>query len=118
MAKLISEMTAQQAGEVCCGEMMRRGYSPSHLMVLGVGDKVQIVLDVIANPDGWGWSKGFILDWGEIDPDLLQRDFEVWKASMRQRMNGGDPPPIVKEAVRRFGALAVEDALAARVGLG
>lgn len=117
MAKLIAEMSAERAGEVCCGVMMQRGYSPVHLSVLPGGDYVQIAMDVIENPNGWGWVKGFHLRMGEIDPDILQRDFETWKMQMRHALANGEPPDICKEAIRRFGTDAVERALAPMVGL-
>jgi len=117
MAKLIAEMVAERAGEVCCGVMIQRGYSPVHLKVFDEGRQVQIVLDVVAKEDGWGWVKGFHLQNGDIDPDLLQRDFEMWKMQMRQSLANGNPPDVCKEAIRRYGIEEVERALAPLAGL-
>lgn len=111
MAMLIAEMAAERAGEVLCGELLRRGLNPTAMTPVKGGGDVLIALTILGD-----WSKGFVVDSKQLSPDQIESMLENWKAKVRKDIEVGQTTPPVRQALARYGRTAVDAALAPRYG--
>jgi hypothetical protein len=108
---LIAEMAAKRAGEILCGELLRRDLEPTAMKVMDGGGDVLVVLTIHKD-----WSKGFLIDRKQLSPEIVEQKLEVWKAKVRDDIATGEPSRPVRQAIARYGRAAVDQALAARAG--
>jgi hypothetical protein len=106
VALLISELRAKHAGEVLCGELLRRGLEPTAMEVVSGGSDVLIALTILKE-----WTKGFLVDAKRLDPEVVETMLENWKAKVRDDLAQGHPTPPVLKAIQRYGRHAVDLAL-------
>jgi hypothetical protein len=111
MGLLIAEMAAKRAGEVVCGELLRRGLEPTTLEVQVGGGDVIIALTILRE-----WTKGFVLDAKTLAPEVVEEKLERWKAKTHGDILAGQPSKVVRQAIQRYGQEAVTRALAPRFG--
>lgn len=109
---LIAEMAAKHAGEILCGELLRRDLAPTAMKVMDGGGDVLVVLTIHED-----WAKGFLIDRKQLSPDVVEQKLEVWKAKVRGDLADGKPSRPVLRAIERYGRSAVDRALAGRIGI-
>lgn len=112
MAQLIAEMATQHAGEVLCGELIRRGFDPVKLDVLPGGQEAVIVLSVHGS-----WCKAVKLTRDQLAPEAVELALETWKMKVRKDLIENRPSEVIKSAVRQFGMEVVDRVLAPKVGI-
>lgn len=112
MAQLIAEMATQHAGEVLCGELIRRGFDPVRLQVIPGGGEAVIVLSIIES-----WAKAVKLPRDQLTPEAVEFALETWKRKVRADLQAGKPSEVIKQAIERYGSEAVERALEPKVAI-
>jgi len=112
VVQLIAEMATQHAGEVLCGELIRRGFDPVRLQVIPGGGEAVIVLSIIEP-----WSKAVKLPRDQLTPEAVELALETWKQKVRADLQAGTPSEVIKQAIRQFGSEAVARALEPKVAI-